>query len=85
MSRHRRRLALRSRRRRYLDDEDRGLNAPRGSPRESSTRLNLHRSSLYYRLDRISQLLGSDLSDGLVRLDLHLALKSRRLHQRILG
>ena len=121
MSRHRRRLALRSRRRpagspslnsplsapdsgtptigtsrsacplglagdvRYLDDEDGSLSAPGASPRESSTLLNLHRSSLYYRLDRIAQLLGSDLSDGLVRLDLHLALKSRRLHQRIWG
>ena len=56
-----------------------------GDVKATSTRLNLHRSSLYYRLDRISQLLGRDLSGGLVRLELHLALKSRRLHRRILG
>ena len=54
-----------------------------GDVKAASARLNLHRSSLYYRLDRISQLLGSDLSDGLIRLDLHLALKNRRLHRRI--
>ena len=70
---------------RHLDDGDGSRNAPGASPRESSTRLNLHRSCLYYRLDRISQLLGRHLSDGLVRLDLHLALESRRLQQRILG
>ena len=56
-----------------------------GDVKATSTRLNLHRSSLYYRLDRITQLLGRDLSGGLVRFELHLALKSRRLHRRILG
>lgn len=53
-----------------------------GDVQATSARLNLHRSSLYYRLDRISRLLGRDLSDGLVRLDLHLALKIRRLRRR---
>ncbi|HWN33514.1 MAG TPA: helix-turn-helix domain-containing protein [Pseudonocardia sp.] len=56
-----------------------------GDAQATSARLNLHRSSLYYRLDRISRLLGSDLSDGLVRLDLHLALKGRRVRRRTLG
>ena len=45
-------------------------------------RLNLHRSSLYYRLDRIAHLAGVDLADGLVRLELHLALKARRVRRR---
>jgi len=48
-------------------------------------RLNLHRSSLYYRLDRIAHLAGVDLADGLVRLELHLALKARRVRRRTLG
>ncbi len=55
-----------------------------GDVQATAARLNLHRSSLYYRLDRISRVLGSDLSDGLVRLELHLALKSRRLRRRTL-
>ncbi|MGP4101261.1 PucR family transcriptional regulator [Nonomuraea sp. KM90] len=41
--------------------------------------LHLHRSTVYYRLDRISAMLGADLHDGLVRSHLHLALKARRL------
>lgn len=55
-----------------------------GDVQATSACLSLHRSSLYYRLARISRLLGSDLSDGIVRLDLHLALKSRRLRRRTL-
>ncbi|MCO5972696.1 helix-turn-helix domain-containing protein [Actinoallomurus soli] len=50
----------------------------------TAARLRLHRTSLYYRLGRIADLLGADLGDGLVRLDLHLALKSRRLARRTL-
>jgi len=46
--------------------------------------LNLHRSSLYYRLDRIATLAAVDLADGLVRLELHLALKARRARRRTL-
>lgn len=46
--------------------------------------LNLHRSSLYYRLDRITHLAEVDLADGLVRLELHLALKARRVRRRTL-
>lgn len=44
--------------------------------------LHLHRTSLYYRLDRIGQLTGLDLREGLIRLDLHLALKLDRLASR---
>ncbi len=55
-----------------------------GDVRATSARLRLHRSSLYYRLDRIAALLGRDLGDGLVRLDVHLALKARRARRRTL-
>ena len=55
-----------------------------GDVQAVANRLNLHRSSLYYRLDRIAQLAGVDLADGLVRLDLHLALKARRVRRRTL-
>jgi hypothetical protein len=47
--------------------------------RRTSARLNLHRTSLYYRLGRISELLGVDLADGMTRTHLHLAVKGRRL------
>jgi hypothetical protein len=49
-----------------------------------AARLTLHRSSLYYRLNRISQLLAADLSDGMMRLELHIALKHRRARRRSL-
>jgi hypothetical protein len=53
-----------------------------GDVQAVASRLNLHRSSLYYRLDRIAHLAGVDLADGLVRLELHLALKARRVRRR---
>jgi hypothetical protein len=53
-----------------------------GEIRTVAARLNLHRSSLYYRLDRIGQLLGADLSNGLTRLELHMAVKARRMRRR---
>ena len=53
-----------------------------GDVRATAARLSLHRSSLYYRLDRIAALLRVELSDGLARLDLHLALKARRAARR---
>ncbi|WP_193611898.1 helix-turn-helix domain-containing protein [Nocardioides lijunqiniae] len=49
-----------------------------GDVRATAARLRLHRSSLYYRLERLATVLDADLGDGLVRLDLHLALKQRR-------
>ena len=55
-----------------------------GDVQAVAQRLNLHRSSLYYRLDRIARLAGVDLADGLVRLELHLALKARRARRRTL-
>jgi PucR family transcriptional regulator, proline-responsive transcriptional activator len=55
-----------------------------GDVQAVAKRLNLHRSSLYYRLDRIAHLTGVDLADGLVRLELHLALKARRVRRRTL-
>ncbi len=50
--------------------------------RVAAERLHLHRTSLYYRLGRISELTGRDLSDGGARLELHLALKLVRLARR---
>ncbi|MFC5834467.1 PucR family transcriptional regulator [Nonomuraea insulae] len=41
--------------------------------------LHLHRTTVYYRLGRIAEILGVDLGDGLVRSHLHLALKDRSL------
>ncbi len=42
-------------------------------------RLQIHRTSLYYRLNRIEQLTGMSLGDGTDRLALHLGLKLLRL------
>ena len=53
-----------------------------GDVQATAARLNLHRSSLYYRLDRTAALLGADLADGRTRLALHLALKARRAARR---
>jgi hypothetical protein len=50
--------------------------------RAAAERLHLHRTSLYYRLGRIAELTGHDLSDGGARLELHLALKLVRLARR---
>jgi hypothetical protein len=44
--------------------------------------LHLHRTSLYYRIHKIRDILGVDPFDGGVRLELHLALKARRWEQR---
>jgi hypothetical protein len=49
-----------------------------GDVRATAARLRLHRSSLYYRLERLAAVLARDLGDGLVRLELHLAVKQRR-------
>ncbi|MBT2514724.1 CdaR family transcriptional regulator [Arthrobacter sp. ISL-30] len=52
--------------RRYLDY---ACNGP-----AASEALHIHRTTLYYRLGRISELTGLDLSDGRTRLSLHLGL-----------
>ncbi|MGX7674435.1 PucR family transcriptional regulator [Plantactinospora sp. DSM 117369] len=44
--------------------------------------LQIHRTTLYYRLARIAKILDVDLAEGLVRLHLHVALKDRRLAAR---
>ena len=49
-----------------------------GSVQEVAAKLHLHRSSIYNRLGRIRQLLGVDPLKGMVRLELHAALKARR-------
>ncbi|WP_116050849.1 PucR family transcriptional regulator [Amycolatopsis palatopharyngis] len=56
-----------------------------GDVQKVAARLSLHRSSLYYRLDRLSRLLQADLSDGMIRLELHTALKLRRVARRTLN
>lgn len=53
-----------------------------GSAVETSSTLRLHRTSLYYRLQRVESLTGTNLKDGEDRLQLHLSLKLARLHGR---
>jgi hypothetical protein len=50
-----------------------------GNARATALRMNLHRTSLYYRLQRVEELAGTDLKNGNERLSLHLALKLARL------
>ena len=50
-----------------------------GNAQTTADRMNLHRTSLYYRLQRVEQLAGTDLKNGGERLTLHLALKLARL------
>ncbi|GLX02858.1 helix-turn-helix domain-containing protein [Microtetraspora sp. NBRC 16547] len=53
-----------------------------GNAQATSRRLRLHRTSLYYRLQRVEELAETDLSDGVERLSLHLSLKLARLSGR---
>ncbi|MEU7839023.1 helix-turn-helix domain-containing protein [Nonomuraea sp. NPDC049129] len=50
-----------------------------GHVKKTSDRLRIHRTSLYYRLRRIEEITGLDLSLGNDRLTLHLGLKMARL------
>ena len=50
-----------------------------GNAHATAERLQLHRTTLYYRLQRVEQLAGTNLKDGNERLCLHLALKLARL------
>lgn len=52
-----------------------------GNAAATSAALHLHRTTLYYRLQRIEQLAGTDLKDGDERLCLHLGLKLSRLRR----
>jgi hypothetical protein len=54
-----------------------------GSAVETSRVLRLHRTSLYYRLQRVADLTGTNLKNGDERLMLHLSLKLARLHGRM--
>jgi DNA-binding PucR family transcriptional regulator len=53
-----------------------------GSVVATSKALQLHRTSLYYRLQRVETLADTDLKDGNERLMLHLSLKLARLSGR---
>lgn len=53
-----------------------------GSAVATSRTLRLHRTSLYYRLQRVEELAETDLRDGGERLSLHLSLKLARLSGR---
>jgi PucR-like helix-turn-helix protein len=50
-----------------------------GSPQRAAARLCIHRQTLYYRLGRIEELTGLDLTDGGDRLLLHLGVRAARL------
>ena len=53
-----------------------------GSVQDVASQLHLHRSSVYNRLARIRSAIGADPLAGMVRLELHLALKARRWRSR---
>ncbi|MED5813763.1 helix-turn-helix domain-containing protein [Mycolicibacterium sp. 050232] len=50
-----------------------------GDVRRTSEDMYLHRSTLYYRLEKLTEAVGSDLSDGETRFDLMLSLRLARL------
>ena len=50
-----------------------------GDSRRTAEALHIHRSTLYYRLEKIKQITGLDLHNGGDRLVLHLGLKAQRL------
>ena len=70
-----------------LASDHRGVDVPTlqayldtgGDARATAGALGIHRSTLYYRLDRIRATTGADLSDGLARRDLHTGLRVARL------
>ena len=53
-----------------------------GNALKTARQLNIHRSTLAYRLKRIEDLCEVDLSDPLVRLNLQIALQMHYLHNR---
>ena len=53
-----------------------------GNLRQSARDLHIHLNTLHYRLHRISELIGADLKDADVRLDLLLALRVRALSEK---
>jgi len=50
-----------------------------GDAQQTARNLNIHRSTLYYRLDKISNAISGDLRDGITRRDLHVGLRIAKL------
>lgn len=50
-----------------------------GDVRRTAEDMYLHRSTLYYRLEKLTEAVGGDLSDGEIRFDLMLSLRLARL------
>jgi DNA-binding PucR family transcriptional regulator len=46
-----------------------------GDARKTAESLHLHRSTLYYRLEKITEAIGGDLRDGEVRFELMLGIR----------
>jgi DNA-binding PucR family transcriptional regulator len=50
-----------------------------GDVRRAAQALHVHRTTLYYRLQRVEEVTGLDLQNGVDRLSLHLGIKLIRL------
>lgn len=50
-----------------------------GDAQQTARVLRIHRSTLYYRLDKLRPVISGDLSDGILRRDLHTGLRIARL------
>jgi len=50
-----------------------------GDARRTAGELGIHRSTLYYRLDKMRSVIAGDLADGAVRAELHTGLRMARL------
>lgn len=50
-----------------------------GDAKATAASLHIHRSTLYYRLDRLREVLDCDLADGVTRRDLHTGLRIAQL------
>ena len=56
-----------------------------GSSPDTAKALHIHRTTLYYRLDRVKELAGLDLGDGRTRLALHVGLELMSIAQAVQG
>jgi DNA-binding PucR family transcriptional regulator len=54
-----------------------------GAGSATADALHIHRTTLYYRLDRIRRITGLDIDDGDVRLHLQLGLLAERMRRRL--
>ena len=50
-----------------------------GDAQQTARALNIHRSTLYYRLDKLRALISGDLNDGILRRELHTGLRMAHL------